>query len=159
MLEGLPKNIVAYILSKLNVSDALTARLVCINVAEAAKECAAIWRHFLEIKGPRKIGPTSKHSQWIVDGKCKLNSEGKCYIASHYKNLEVRYDRDSAFGAYNKAMSIFGQKAVKRAIATKKRQVAHIDRLQTQLMIARTRLDELTEEEESHQRVFKRIKK
>jgi len=108
-----------------NITDRrIIMRLMRLNKTTyaAGKKLRALWITILVNHGPKRIGPTSNHIPLYPNLRCRLNREGKCHVAAHYRDLEPVYDITQQFGAYEAVLKWGSKKIERRHVAQIKRE-------------------------------------
>lgn len=123
-MEGLPIDVLSKILRYTNSSrnQLLQLRLLSTRMNAAVVNIRDFWRNMLGRNGPMMIGPDSMHRKHVI-GKCKMNKEDRCYIASHYYSptLIPRFPCGKAYDAYKVAIRLYKKKFVRKAEVEEKR--------------------------------------
>lgn len=90
--------------------DLLRLRVLDRRFNAAITSFRPLWVELLVECGPRKIGEASIHYQdpYFMN-KCRLNPDGKCYIAMHYdrETLVPVFNGPDPFDAYKAASQTF----------------------------------------------------
>jgi hypothetical protein len=111
MIPQLTKDAVQCILKFVPIETFLKLRHVSRTWNKAAINCNDQWAKILVKKGPKAIGPNSKH-------RCVGRTCSNCKRLRHHTDLIQKYDANQV-GAYNIAMIYFGKKAQKRSSSKK----------------------------------------